>query len=93
MENIAAKLKRYINNNEVKNLIQLLGSGLDPNFEGGWPIRLAARQGSHAIVKALLQYGANPHSLSETGNNYYIIFIRFFIISRLFKMSDLWFWL
>ncbi|CAB3231170.1 unnamed protein product [Arctia plantaginis] len=50
-----------------EEFVQLLRSGLDPNFEGGWPIRLAARYGCPAIVETLIQFGANPHLLSESG--------------------------
>ncbi|RVE42736.1 hypothetical protein evm_012619 [Chilo suppressalis] len=46
---------------------ELLKDGLDPNLEGGWPIRLAARNGFYLIVKSLLQFGANPHLLSVAG--------------------------
>lgn len=46
---------------------ELLRSGLDPNFEGGWPIRLAARYGCPTIVETLIRFGANPHLLSESG--------------------------
>ncbi|KAM3959031.1 uncharacterized protein ACR2FA_006871 [Aphomia sociella] len=55
-----------INNNETE-VIEYLISGIDPNLEGGWPIRLAARYGHYAIVKILLQHGSNPHLLSASG--------------------------
>ncbi|XP_023954725.1 uncharacterized protein LOC112058251 [Bicyclus anynana] len=55
-----------LNSNE-RELSKLLNSGYNPNSEGGWPIRLAARHGLHSIVKLLMQYGANPHLLSEAG--------------------------
>ncbi|CAH2231400.1 uncharacterized protein LOC120636655 [Pararge aegeria] len=55
-----------VNKNE-RELTKLLKSGFNPNFEGGWPIRLAARHGLHSIVQLLMQYGANPHLLSEAG--------------------------
>ncbi|XP_026324241.1 uncharacterized protein LOC113233348 [Hyposmocoma kahamanoa] len=48
-------------------MVELLSSGLDPNYEGGWPIRLAARLGSYSVVKSLIQHGADPHLLSESG--------------------------
>ncbi|XP_059048775.1 uncharacterized protein LOC131852654 [Achroia grisella] len=55
-----------INNNESE-IIEILNCGFDPNLEGGWPIRLAARHGRYSIVKLLLQHGANPHLLSASG--------------------------
>ncbi|XP_063838783.1 uncharacterized protein LOC135087876 [Ostrinia nubilalis] len=61
------KIMCCIINNDDKGFIELLNSGLDPNFQGGWPIRVAARQGSFLIVKVLVHYGANPHLLSESG--------------------------
>ncbi|KAJ2953538.1 hypothetical protein O0L34_g1140 [Tuta absoluta] len=64
MEN---KIKKCIYCDNAKELEDLIKNGLDPNFEGGWPIRLAARHGSHAVVKKLIQYGANPHLLGESG--------------------------
>lgn len=67
MENICDKVKSCIFNNDSMGFIELLNFGLDPNFEGGWPIRLAARQGSYSVAKTLVQHGANPHLLSESG--------------------------
>lgn len=67
MENIASKIKCSIHNKDEDKMIEMLSSGLDPNFEGGWPIRLAARKGCYSIVKTLLHFGANPHSVSESG--------------------------
>ncbi|KAL0849082.1 hypothetical protein ABMA28_013444 [Loxostege sticticalis] len=67
MENVSDKINSCIFNNDDRGFMELLNFGLDPNFEGGWPIRLAARQGSYSVVKALVQYGANPHLLSESG--------------------------
>ncbi|KAJ0181753.1 hypothetical protein K1T71_002475 [Dendrolimus kikuchii] len=61
------KLKEIIVSNNEEELIHWLNSGLNPNFEGGWPIRLAARYGFYSIVKALIQFGANPHLLGESG--------------------------
>lgn len=64
MEN---KIKQCIYCDNQAEMVELLNSGLDPNYEGGWPIRLAARLGSYLVVKTLIQYGANPHLLSESG--------------------------
>lgn len=64
MEN---KIKNCIYCDDEREISNLLNSGLDPNYEGGWPIRLAARHGSCSVVKALIQYGANPHLLGESG--------------------------
>ncbi|XP_053606168.1 uncharacterized protein LOC128672795 [Plodia interpunctella] len=61
------KIKNCIINNDEREVIMLIDSGLDPNLEGGWPIRLAARYGSYSVVKTLVQYGSNPHLLSESG--------------------------
>ncbi|XP_049888264.1 uncharacterized protein LOC126382424 [Pectinophora gossypiella] len=62
-----SKIKTCIYSDNASDLMELLNNGLDPNFEGGWPIRLAARHGSCSVVKALIQYGANPHLLGESG--------------------------
>lgn len=67
MESNTHKIKNLIYCNRENDFIELLRSGLDPNFEGGWPIRLAARYGCTTIVEQLLQFGANPHLLSESG--------------------------
>lgn len=67
MENKSNKIKCLIYTKQEEEFMQLLRSGLDPNFEGGWPIRLAARYGCPSIVEALIQFGANPHLLSESG--------------------------
>ncbi|KAF9812033.1 hypothetical protein SFRURICE_021390 [Spodoptera frugiperda] len=67
MENSKQKIKNLIQNHQEFDFIQLLRAGFDPNLEGGWPIRLAARHGCTLIVEALLQFGANPHFLSESG--------------------------
>ncbi|KAG6446299.1 uncharacterized protein LOC115441010 [Manduca sexta] len=67
MENNRNKIKKYIVLNKVNKLTELLRGGLDPNFEGGWPIRLGARYGNWSIVKTLIQFGADPHLLSESG--------------------------
>lgn len=64
MEN---KIKRCIYCDNHAEMVELLISGLDPNYEGGWPIRLAARLGSCSVVKSLIQHGADPHLLSESG--------------------------
>ncbi|XP_013200416.2 uncharacterized protein LOC106143002, partial [Amyelois transitella] len=73
-------------NNDATEMIQLLDSGLDPNFEGGWPIRLAARHGSCSIVKTLLDYGSNPHLLSESGAST----LQLAVYSRKHWFSDKW---
>lgn len=70
MENKIHKIKNLIICKNEDDFIELLRSGLDPNFEGGWPIRLAARYGCSSIVETLLQFGANPHLLSESGMYY-----------------------
>ncbi|XP_022820975.1 uncharacterized protein LOC111352617 [Spodoptera litura] len=67
MENSKQKIKNLIHNHQELDFIELLRAGFDPNLEGGWPIRLAARHGCTDIVEALLQFGANPHLLSESG--------------------------
>lgn len=74
-----------LDSNFVRNLImfkrekeikETLHSGWDPNMEGGWPIRLAARYGCCSIVETLIKYGANPHMLSDTGTKVKIILLR-----------------
>ncbi|XP_072936438.1 uncharacterized protein [Epargyreus clarus] len=67
MNTYSEKLKNSILCNDVTSMVELLHKGLDPNYEGGWPVRLAARLGSYSIVKILIQYGANPHLLGESG--------------------------
>ncbi|KAH9645189.1 hypothetical protein HF086_005734 [Spodoptera exigua] len=67
MEHSKQKVKDLIHNHQEDDFIELLRAGFDPNLEGGWPIRLAARHGCTNIVEALLQFGANPHLLSESG--------------------------
>ncbi|XP_045764699.1 uncharacterized protein LOC123866944 [Maniola jurtina] len=67
MDRHKESLKFNIINSNERELTKLLNSGFNPNFQGGWPIRLAARHGLHSIVKLLMQYGANPHLLSEAG--------------------------
>ncbi|CAG9784514.1 unnamed protein product [Diatraea saccharalis] len=67
MEINPLKIKTCILNNNEIEFTELLNNGLDPNLGGGWPIRLAARNGCHLIVKSLLQHGANPHLLSDAG--------------------------
>lgn len=84
MEINGAKLKQIIVNNNEDELMNMLNSGLNPNFEGGWPIRLAARYGSYSIVKALIQFGANPHLLGESGkiniNNIFLSLCNYVIL-------------
>ncbi|XP_075991529.1 uncharacterized protein LOC142986762 [Anticarsia gemmatalis] len=67
MENNSYKIKYLILSKMEEEFIELLLSGLDPNYEGGWPIRLAARYGCTNIVETMIQFGANPHLLSESG--------------------------
>lgn len=67
METNSQKLKKIICGKKEDDFLKVLRSGLDPNFEGGWPIRLAARFGCTTIVEKLLQFGANPHLLSNSG--------------------------
>nr|XP_049708212.1 uncharacterized protein LOC110375468 isoform X2 [Helicoverpa armigera] len=67
MESNIHKIKNLIICKKEEEFLEILQSGLDPNFEGGWPIRLAARYGCPTIVETLLQFGANPHLLSESG--------------------------
>ncbi|KAJ8726259.1 hypothetical protein PYW07_000957 [Mythimna separata] len=67
MESNARKIKNLIYCNKENEFRELLRSGLDPNFDGGWPIRLAARYGCTTIVETLLQFGADPHLLSASG--------------------------
>lgn len=67
MERHKEDVKFNILNGNERELRKLLNSGFNPNVEGGWAIRLAARHGLHSIVKLLMQYGANPHTLSEAG--------------------------
>lgn len=67
MDNQKEKLKNSILGNNEIEITELLDNGFDPNFENGWPIRLAARHGLYSIVKIFIQYGANPHALNEAG--------------------------
>ncbi|XP_050361972.1 uncharacterized protein LOC126781174 [Nymphalis io] len=67
MDRNKEKLKSNILSNNESEIKELLENGFDPNFENGWPIRLAARFGFYSIVKLFIQYGANPHSLNEAG--------------------------
>lgn len=67
MERNKEKLRNFIINNNAREVTELLQNGFDPNFENGWPIRLAARYGLQSIVKIFIQFGANPHILSEAG--------------------------
>lgn len=67
MESDISIIKNSIYKNDHQKIIELLNAGLDPNFEGGWPIRLAARYGSYSVVKTLLQHRANPHLLGDSG--------------------------
>lgn len=60
-------VKILIVQNKLSDLIGILQSGLDPNFENGWPIRMAARHGFYNTVKTLIQFGADPHLLGEAG--------------------------
>ncbi|KOB74693.1 Ankyrin repeat family A protein 2 [Operophtera brumata] len=60
-------IKNLIMFKRAKDLVEVLNSGWDPNSEGGWPIRLAARYGCCYIVETLIQHGANPHLVSESG--------------------------
>ncbi|CAH2104789.1 unnamed protein product [Euphydryas editha] len=67
MDSQREKLKNSILRNNETEILELLNNGFDPNFENGWPIRLAARYGFYSIVKIFIQYGANPHILNEAG--------------------------
>ncbi|XP_038215169.1 uncharacterized protein LOC119834733 [Zerene cesonia] len=67
MERNRDKLRNAILSNNDREVFDLLSNCLDPNFEGGWPIRLAARLGFYSLVKLFVRYGANPHLLSESG--------------------------
>ncbi|XP_047545107.1 uncharacterized protein LOC125077264 [Vanessa atalanta] len=67
MDRHKENLKSNILNNNESEIKELLENGFDPNFENGWPVRLAARCGLFSIVKLFIQYGANPHSLNEAG--------------------------
>ncbi|XP_013133591.1 PREDICTED: uncharacterized protein LOC106099569 [Papilio polytes] len=67
MDSSRYRIKKCILQNNEGELVKLLKSGFNPNHEGGWPIRLAARHGLYPIVKLLMQYGANPHLISEAG--------------------------
>ncbi|OWR47320.1 uncharacterized protein LOC116779810 [Danaus plexippus] len=67
MERSKEKLRNNIINNNEGEVQEALNAGLDPNLEGGWPIRLAARYGLYSMVKLFILYGANPHILSEAG--------------------------
>ncbi|KAI8427695.1 hypothetical protein MSG28_002146 [Choristoneura fumiferana] len=67
MEINSSIIKNSIYTDDHQKISELLSAGLDPNYEGGWPIRLAARYGSYSIVKTLLQHRANPHLLGDSG--------------------------
>ncbi|CAK1549800.1 unnamed protein product [Leptosia nina] len=67
MERSRDKLRKSILSNNEREVKDLLSNSLDPNYEGGWPIRLAARQGCCGLVKLFLRYGANPHLKSDSG--------------------------
>ncbi|XP_068621471.1 uncharacterized protein [Battus philenor] len=67
MDSSRSTIKKCILQKNKKLLVDLLTKGLNPNFEGGWPIRLAARHGLYSIVKLLIQHGADPHLISEAG--------------------------
>lgn len=89
MESNARKIKNLIFCNKDVDFIELLRSGLDPNFEGGWPIRLAARYGYTNIVETLLKFGANPHLLSESGElhfTYYVLELKLISCRPIFGM-------
>lgn len=64
---IKDKLKSLIISNNEKEVVDLINKGFDPNCDGGWPIRLAARSGHYSLVKRLIEFGASPHLLSESG--------------------------
>lgn len=67
MDNNLDTINRIILTNNEEQMLELLNLGLDPNYKNGWALRLAARHGSCGVVKILIQFGANPHLLSETG--------------------------
>lgn len=67
MERNREKLRNSIINHNEREIVDLLTNFLDPNYEGGWPIRLAARLGFYNLVKLFIRFGANPHLLSESG--------------------------
>ncbi|XP_041980569.1 uncharacterized protein LOC121734176 [Aricia agestis] len=68
MESISKdKLKSLILGNNEKEIIETIKRGFDPNYGSGWPIRLAARNGHYSLVKKLIEFGASPHLLSESG--------------------------
>ncbi|KAF9411261.1 hypothetical protein HW555_009918 [Spodoptera exigua] len=81
MEHSKQKVKDLIHNHQEDDFIELLRAGFDPNLEGGWPIRLAARHGCTNIVEALLQFGANPHLLSESGKTLEVL-------AKAYKLSE-----
>lgn len=70
MEGQNKVLTDCLKENNTEKILELLRLGLDPNLDGGWPIRLAARHGSLDVVKTLLQFGANPHDVSKAGKSY-----------------------
>lgn len=76
MERSKEKLRNNIINNNEGEVQEALNAGLDPNLEGGWPIRLAARYGLYSMVKLFILYGANPHILSEAGRPTIYIVLR-----------------
>ncbi|CAG9099687.1 unnamed protein product [Plutella xylostella] len=67
MDSTSNKIRNCAVTDCDEDIADLLRSGFDPNFEGGWPIRLAARHGSFAVVRQLIQFGADPHLLGESG--------------------------
>lgn len=67
MENRNKTLTSCLTADDVDKILELLNSGFDPNYEGGWPIRLAARHGSLNVIRTLIQFGANPNNVSESG--------------------------
>lgn len=69
MERHKEKMRNLIVGNNEREIMDLLQNGFDPNFENGWPIRLAARYGLQSIVKLFIQFGANPHILSDAGKD------------------------
>lgn len=86
MERRSYSIKYLICHKKEDEFIDLIRSGLDPNFEGGWPIRLAARYGCSAVVETLIQFGANPHLLSESGAST----LQLAVFSREHWNSDQW---
>ncbi|XP_062524165.1 uncharacterized protein LOC101737546 [Bombyx mori] len=67
MDVCSSTIRDLIIHDNIDGIIEFLRSGLNPNYKGGWPIRLAARHGLFAVVKLFIQFGADPHLLSGTG--------------------------